>query len=143
MAEGGTRARRCSAGAAALVTLGLLISTSIYPSASASTSRAGATEKSANVTLVESFRCETSAAWAATDAAFDEDLAFVAGSEGFRILDTTGNRVRQLGEVSCPGDQNDIEVVGHGLVALGYHTSQCGSAEGGVTLFDVSDPQRP
>lgn len=48
----------------------------------------------------------------------------------------------KVGFVPCPGEQNDVAVVKPGLIAIGYHTSQCSVSGGGVRLIDVSDPKR-
>ena len=49
----------------------------------------------------------------------------------------------KIGFVPCPGEQNDVEVVKPGLIAIGYHSSTCNVTGGGVRLIDVSNPQKP
>lgn len=54
-----------------------------------------------------------------------------------------GTKVVQVGFVPCPGNQNDPLLVRPGLLALGYHQSECTKQGAGVALFDVRDPKRP
>lgn len=49
----------------------------------------------------------------------------------------------KLGFVPCPGEQNDVEVIEPGLIAIGYHSSTCGVTGGGIRLIDVSNPTKP
>lgn len=62
---------------------------------------------------------------------------------GIHIIDRSVNPPKKVGFFPCPGGQNDIAVVKKGLVALGYHESQCGTPGGGVRLIDVENPKRP
>ena len=62
---------------------------------------------------------------------------------GIHIFDASGSSPKKLGFFPCPGEQNDIAVVKPGLVAVGYHSTQCGGSGGGIRLVDVSDPKRP
>jgi hypothetical protein len=93
-----------------------------------------------------------------TDLAFDGDYVYAAeqadsGNEegGIHIIDVSDpDEPVQVGYVNCPGYQNDVAVVDTGIVALAYHRlthvddSDCPDAvPGGVTLFDVSDPENP
>ena len=48
---------------------------------------------------------------------------------------------KKVGFVPCPGGQNDVAAVKPGLVAVGYHSSQCGEPGSGVRLVDVSNPK--
>lgn len=51
---------------------------------------------------------------------------------------------KKLAFIPCPGEQNDVAVVKPGLLALGFHSTQCaGESGGGVLLIDVKDPKRP
>jgi hypothetical protein len=63
---------------------------------------------------------------------------------GIHIFNGSGAKPKKLGFFPCPGGQNDIAVVKKGLVALGYHETQCGGPTGGgVRLVDVRDPKKP
>lgn len=62
---------------------------------------------------------------------------------GIHILDHSGKKPRKVGFFACPGGQNDVAVVKPGLIALGYHNSQCGEPGSGVRLVDVRNPRRP
>jgi hypothetical protein len=60
------------------------------------------------------------------------------------IKQSSGGEPKKISFVPCPGSQNDVAVVKPGLIALGYHESQCGGAPGaGIRLLDVSNPKRP
>ena len=62
---------------------------------------------------------------------------------GIHIFDGSKATPKKLGFFKCPGGQNDIAVVKKGLVALGYHETQCGGPTGGgVRLVDVRDPNK-
>lgn len=67
------------------------------------------------------------------------------GNEGgVRIIDVSGAKARQVGFFRCPGNQNDVAVVRRGLIAIAYHSSQCGpQEEHGVRLVNVRNPKRP
>ena len=84
-----------------------------------------------------------------TDIDFDGNLIYAmqqGETGGVHIIKRTRKRPGhvKLGFVPCPGSQNDIALVKPGLVAIGYHTSQCGGElGGGIRLIDVSDPKRP
>jgi hypothetical protein len=83
-----------------------------------------------------------------TDIAFDGNriYAMQQGADGgvhiFKRTRTKRGHVK-LGFVPCPGEQNDVEVVEPGLIAIGYHTSSCDVAGGGIRLIDVSNPKKP
>ena len=62
---------------------------------------------------------------------------------GIHIIDNSKAKPKKVGFFACPGEQNDIAVVKPGLVALGYHSTQCGGPGGGVRLVDVKNPKRP
>lgn len=64
---------------------------------------------------------------------------------GVHIFKRTGTKRGhvKVGFVPCPGEQNDVEVIKRGLIAIGYHTSQCGVTGGGIRLIDVSRPRKP
>ena len=103
-------------------------------------------DKSANVRLLQTYRFNDKPFKiykGATDIAFHGRYAYVAGGAGLHIYDVTSRAPREISFISCPGSQNDVAVVTPGLVALGYHESQCGALGGGITLIDVSDAARP
>lgn len=63
---------------------------------------------------------------------------------GIRILDASGKIPKEVAFLKCPGSQNDVAIVRPGLLALGYHSGQCGGVPGaGVRLIDVSNPKKP
>ena len=55
----------------------------------------------------------------------------------------------QVGEFKCPGDDNDVEVIKPGLIAVGHHKATCNPAEdssvgnAGMYLLDVRNPKSP
>ncbi len=60
------------------------------------------------------------------------------------VIDASGAKPKELAFIPCPGGQNDVAVVKPGLIALGYHSGQCGGLAGaGVRLIDVSNPKAP
>lgn len=61
---------------------------------------------------------------------------------GVRIYDVSGPHPRAVGTVHCPGNDNDVEVVRPGLIALGYATNKCAPGQG-LTLIDVRRPSHP
>lgn len=62
---------------------------------------------------------------------------------GFHILDVTG-KVKEIGALNCPGNDNDVEVVNERIVALGFHVNRCAPAAGnGFMLVDVKNPRKP
>ena len=63
---------------------------------------------------------------------------------GVHVIDASGAKPKKLSFIACPGGQNDVAVVKPGLLAIGYHSSQCGGKPGaGVRLIDVENPKRP
>lgn len=94
-----------------------------------------------------------------TDLAFHGDFVYAAeqdgnGEGGVHIIDVSDSDApKAVGFVDCAGYQNDVAVVSEGIIALGYHsldsaarldgTDCVGAVPGGVTLFDVSDPEEP
>jgi len=67
---------------------------------------------------------------------------------GLYIFDVSGKAPRQAGFFSCPGNDNDVEVVRPGLVAMVHHTSECnppdaGEGTAGFVLIDVRNPAKP
>lgn len=70
--------------------------------------------------------------------------AMQQGNEGgVHVIDHKGKKPRKIAFIPCPGTQNDVAVVKPGLIALGYHSSTCGSPGAGVRLLDVKNPKRP
>lgn len=83
-----------------------------------------------------------------TDMAFDGNLIYAmqqGADGGVHIIKRTRKKAGhvKIGFVPCPGEQNDVEVIEPRLIAVGYHSSQCGVTGGGVRLIDVSNPSRP
>jgi hypothetical protein len=62
---------------------------------------------------------------------------------GVHVFENSKKGPKKVSFIGCPGSQNDVAVVKPGLIALGYHSSMCGSAPGGgIRLIDVKDPKR-
>lgn len=62
---------------------------------------------------------------------------------GMHIIDVSGTP-KEVGFLHCPGNDNDVEVVKPGLVAVGFHTNLCAPAAGnGFMLVDVKKPSKP
>jgi hypothetical protein len=84
-----------------------------------------------------------------TDMAFDRNLIYAmqqGPDGGVHIIKRTRKKAGhvKVGFVPCPGEQNDVEVVEPGLIAIGYHSSQCGDViGGGIRLINVENPSRP
>ena len=67
---------------------------------------------------------------------------------GIHIYDVETTVPREVGFLPCPGNDNDVEVVKPGLIAVGFHTNNCAPAESGEVahgflLADVRDPAKP
>ena len=118
--------------------LGLLVAATVLSSAQAQ----NAVAKSENVKLIKNFPYTNG-----TDIAFQGKYAYFGqqGDQGgVRILDVSRAVPKQVGFILCPGTQNDVAVVRPGLLALAYHSGQCGGKPGtGVRLIDVRNPRSP
>jgi hypothetical protein len=101
-----------------------------------------ATDKTDNVKLVTSLPYS-----GGTDIDFQGKYVYFGqlGNEGgVRILDNSGKKPKEVAFIHCPGSQNDVAVVRPGLLALAYHSGQCGGMPGaGVRLIDVKNPRQP
>lgn len=65
-------------------------------------------------------------------------------SGGLYVFDVSGKKPKEVGKLSCPGNDNDVEVVRPGLVVMGFHVNQCAPEAGnGLMTVDVSDPKNP
>ena len=100
-------------------------------------------DKTDNVKLVKSFGYT-----GGSDIAYDGKNTVYFGQlgddGGVRVLDSSGRVPKELAFIKCPGSQNDVAVVRPGLLALGYHSGQCGGMPGaGMRLIDVDNPKRP
>lgn len=67
---------------------------------------------------------------------------------GLHIFDVSGGTPKEVGFYKCPGNDNDVEVVKPGLVAMGHHTNICnepdsGEGTAGMILFDVRNARKP
>lgn len=62
---------------------------------------------------------------------------------GVHVIDHKGPKPKKIAFIPCPGSQNDVAVVKPGLIAIGFHSSQCGTPGAGVLLIDVSNPRKP
>ena len=108
-------------------------------------------DKSDNVKLVAQFPYKNENAGffdGGTDIDFQGKFVYAMqqGKEGgvHVIKHSESGKPKKLSFIPCPGGQNDVAVVKPGLIALGYHDSQCaGAPGGGVRLIDVKNPNRP
>ena len=123
-----------------LASILLLLAGSLTSATAASADMA--INKTDNVRLVKSFEYT-----GGSDIAFQGKYVYFGqlGDEGgVRVLDASGKVPKEVAFISCPGSQNDVAVVRPGLLALAYHSGNCGSAPGaGVRLIDVSNPKKP
>ncbi|HVE90738.1 MAG TPA: hypothetical protein VNE62_00340 [Actinomycetota bacterium] len=65
---------------------------------------------------------------------------------GVLIFDVSDGEFTKVGELSCPGNDNDVMVVRPGLLAISHHRSRCNFAArggNGIYLADVSNPRQP
>lgn len=116
--------------------------------ASGASASANSADKSRNVELIESFRYKKTpnAFYNGTDIDFHGKYAYGAQLGpfgGIHVFDVSGDTLREVSFIPCPGTQNDVAVVRAGIVALGYHESQCGRERRGIQLLDLSDPREP
>lgn len=104
-------------------------------------------DKSANVQRVATFPYkETNSTFNGTDIDFRGRYAYGAQMGrfgGIHVFDVSGASPRDVSFIPCPGTQNDVAVVGEGLIALGYHESHCGRERSGVQLLNLENPRRP
>ena len=125
-----------------LATVLLLLASLVGSSASARSTADDAVDKSDNMKLVTSIPYS-----GGSDIDFEGKYVYFGqlGPEGgVRILDASGPVPKEVAFIHCPGSQNDVAVVRPGLLALAYHSGQCGGVPGaGVRLIDVSNPQKP
>lgn len=93
------------------------------------------------------FEGATSSTTGATDIDFSGPHAYAMQRGkfgGVHIFDLAGAKPKRAWFVHCPGDQNDVAVVRPGLIAVGYHSSECPGVEGGgIRLIDVTEPRSP
>ncbi|MDP9066881.1 MAG: hypothetical protein M3N53_00855 [Actinomycetota bacterium] len=128
------------------VTLGLVAGLLAAP---AGARPAAEEDKSENVKLIEHFPYENKKEdffAGGTDIAFSGKYVYAmqqGENGGVHVIDASGAKPKKVSFIPCPGGQNDVAVVKPGLIALGYHSTQCGGEGGGVRLIDVSDPKRP
>lgn len=64
------------------------------------------------------------------------------GTGGIRVFDTKGKAAKQVAFIACAGNDNDVEIVRPGLLAVGWHASSCGRGHG-LRLYDVKRPSKP
>lgn len=112
-----------------------------------------ATDASDGVTLVSHFPFDgiDDLFSGGTDLAFDGKYVYAAqfgDAGGVHIFNATGHNPQKVGFFDCPGTQNDVAVLGDGLIVLGFHEggqegTDCEEPGGGVRIIDVSDPANP
>ena len=114
----------------------------LVPSSPALGAADAAVDKTSNVKLITNIPYE-----GGSDIAFEGDNVYFGqlGNEGgIHVLDASGKKPKEVAFIQCPGSQNDVAVVKPGLLALGYHSGQCGAMPGaGVRLIDVRNPKKP
>jgi hypothetical protein len=69
--------------------------------------------------------------------------AMQQGNQGGVHIIEHGKKPKYVSFIPCPGSQNDVAVVKPGLLALGFHSTMCGTSGGGVRLIDVKNPKQP
>lgn len=62
---------------------------------------------------------------------------------GLHIIDVSGKTPKEVGFLHCPGNDNDVEVIKPGFVAVGHHTSRCNPGGHGFFIADVRNPKSP
>lgn len=64
---------------------------------------------------------------------------------GIHIFDVSAKEPRRVGFLACSGYQNDVAVVQRGVIAVGFHSSECGDARvsSGLRLVDATAPSLP
>lgn len=107
-------------------------------------------DSSDNVKLVASFPYENKAKdffAGGTDIDFSGKYVYAmqqGDQGGVHVFDASGATPKKVSFIPCPGGQNDVAVVKPGLIAIGYHSSQCGGTSGaGIRLIDVDNPKSP
>ena len=108
-----------------------------------------AANKSDNVSLIKQFSYKGS-----TEVAAQGDFVYTGELDGvtqrgenpekggMHVFDVSGIP-KEVAFLHCPGNDNDVEVVKPGLVALGYQRNACAPLGTGFMLIDVRDPNRP
>ncbi len=109
-----------------------------------------AVNKSDNVRLVKQFAYKGS-----TEVAAHGDFVYTGELDGItqrgekpkkggmHIFDVSGASPKEVAFLHCPGNDNDVEVVKPGLVALGYQRNACAPLGTGFMLIDVRDAKNP
>ncbi|MGH2694404.1 MAG: LVIVD repeat-containing protein [Actinomycetota bacterium] len=132
-----------------LRTISLTLTAVLLAGVAAAPAVLAAVEKSDNVKLVAHFPYKNENLdffSGGTDIDFSGRYVYAmqqGADGGIHIIDNSGAKPKKVGFFACPGEQNDVAVVKPGLVALGYHSSQCGGPGAGVRLVDVSNAKRP
>ena len=124
-----------------------LMAAVMAPSAGARPAREA--DASENVKLVANFPYQNKDAdffQGGTDIAFSGKYVYAmqqGPDGGVHIIDASKSKPKKVGFFHCPGGQNDVAVVKPGLIAIAYHSTQCGGMGGGVRLIDVKNPKKP
>lgn len=120
----------------------------MLPSAPAEPSRIN-DQKTPTVSLIEHFAFDGggTSSTGGTDIDFSGRYVYAmqrGAFGGVHVFDVKPVKPKKLSFLHCPGDQNDVAVVRPGLIAIGYHSSECEGVEGGgIRLVDVSNPRKP
>ncbi len=128
----------------ALLAVGALLGAAIAPA-----SAQAAPEKSDNVKHVAQFKYTGGTELAASgrylysgemNGSTDRNQDPEKG--GLHIYDTV--KMKEVGFLHCPGNDNDVEVVKPGLVVMSFAMNQCALVAGsGIMLVDVKNPAKP
>ena len=63
---------------------------------------------------------------------------------GIHIYDVSGAVPKEVGFLHCPGNDNDVEVIKPGLIAVSFATNKCAPQAGnGLMTVDVRNPKKP
>jgi hypothetical protein len=135
--------------AKAIGLLAVLVAFAVPPGGAAA-ARSQDVNKSKNVRLVKQFVYEGSTEVAASGKyVYTGELDGITqrgekrDKGGMHIFDVSGKTPKETFFLHCPGNDNDVEIVKPGLVALGFQRNQCAPLGTGFMLIDVSNPKRP
>jgi hypothetical protein len=125
----------------------LLLLACLAVAAGAAPATADPAEQSPNVRLIKRFHyAGDNAGFKGTDTDYQGRFAYGGhyGSRGgLHIFDISGEIPKEISFFACPGNQNDVAVLRPGIVALGFHDSQCAKVPRGIQLIDVRNPRNP
>ena len=56
---------------------------------------------------------------------------------GVHVFERRDRGVERVARLKCPGNQNDVEAISPGLLAMGFHDSKCSRAQAGIQLLRI------